>query len=235
MYQLSPFVFACNTGRNCMFLDLRRDRYISAPQPLMAALAPWITDWHLTSTVPPIPPPNEIDVDKLLKDLLNAGILCTDRRPTVVSEPIPAATHTGNAWLCRRRSADPPYTIRMRSILDLLRTDFSLRTVGLWRIVTGLSARAEKLKTSSHPDLSNAAETLVSHFLAVRPWYPRDYLCLFDSLALMLFLLQEGIRARLIFGVREDPFAAHCWVQYGSLVLNDYFDRTRLYTPIMAI
>lgn len=38
-----------------------------------------------------------------------------------------------------------------------------------------------------------------------------------------------------VFGVRTWPFAAHCWIQIGDLVVGDVLDRVRGYTPIRAV
>jgi hypothetical protein len=38
-----------------------------------------------------------------------------------------------------------------------------------------------------------------------------------------------------VFGVREAPFTAHCWVQDGAVVLNDHLENVDLYTPIMTV
>ncbi len=72
-------------------------------------------------------------------------------------------------------------------------------------------------------------------FLKYRPLFPRDYLCLFDSLALVRFLSGYDLYPDWVFGVQEDPFRAHCWVQAGEVVLNDHLDNVAVYTPIMTV
>ena len=47
-------------------------------------------------------------------------------------------------------------------------------------------------------------------------------------------LFQEGIGAQIVFGVTM-PFAAHCWVQQGDVVLNDALDRVLRFRPIMVL
>ena len=44
----------------------------------------------------------------------------------------------------------------------------------------------------------------------------------------------EGIATQWLFGVRTWPFAAHCWLQIGNLVVGDRLERVRFYTPILA-
>ncbi|HEV8406738.1 MAG TPA: lasso peptide biosynthesis B2 protein [Sphingomicrobium sp.] len=59
--------------------------------------------------------------------------------------------------------------------------------------------------------------------------------CLSDSLALMRWLAAAGDRAILVFGVKLDPFAAHCWVQSGEIALNDHPERIERFTPVRII
>ena len=70
------------------------------------------------------------------------------------------------------------------------------------------------------PDVATA-ELVHSRFAAARIWIPVAYVCLFDSLALMHFLLARDVRAELVFGVRSRPFAAHCWVEVDGIILDD--------------
>jgi hypothetical protein len=79
------------------------------------------------------------------------------------------------------------------------------------------------------------ARSLVSVFDRLRWYYPRSYLCLFDSLALIHFMARFGVFPDWVFGVVADPFEAHCWVQAGSVVLNDTVERVSAFTPIMSI
>lgn len=59
--------------------------------------------------------------------------------------------------------------------------------------------------------------------------------CLFDSLTLINFLAYFGIFPQWIFGVRSDPFAAHCWVQQDGMVFNDSIEHVIRYKPIMVV
>ena len=49
------------------------------------------------------------------------------------------------------------------------------------------------------------------------------------------FLGAEGIHPDWVFGVKTEPFDAHCWVQHGEVVLNDAPDRVRQYSPILVV
>lgn len=58
--------------------------------------------------------------------------------------------------------------------------------------------------------------------------------CLFDSLALKLFLAKYGLFPQWVFGVRLNPFSAHCWLQHGETLVNDSLDFVGRFTPIMT-
>lgn len=59
--------------------------------------------------------------------------------------------------------------------------------------------------------------------------------CLPRSLALVDLLARRGWRAHAVLGVRQGPFAAHCWVQAGRMVLNDTPEAVACFTPILAL
>jgi hypothetical protein len=75
---------------------------------------------------------------------------------------------------------------------------------------------------------------LVGSFLRMRRQTPLPYSCLSDSLALLMFLSQYGLLPYWVFGVRMNPFGAHCWLQEGQTVVNDKLDAVLNYTPIMS-
>jgi hypothetical protein len=59
--------------------------------------------------------------------------------------------------------------------------------------------------------------------------------CLADSLALSRFLSRRNVASAMVFGVKLDPFAAHCWLQQDDVILNDAADAVATFTPIMAV
>lgn len=218
-----------------MFLDLRQDRYVSVPRTLMDTLAPQIVGWEMPPSTHDDSRSWGADADGLAQELLAAGILSRFQEWAPIAPGLPPPADSDFNSLVDIEAAETTPKPWTAAFAALITADYALRHTPLWRIVRRISLRAPIEDGYSHAETKGIAGTLSSGFRTIRPWYPRDYLCLFDSLALTLFLLRRGIRARWIFGVREDPFAAHCWVQYENVVLNEYLDRTRLYTPIMAV
>ena len=235
MYELAPGVFACATGRRYIFLDLRRDRYIAVPAARMQRIAPMISGLNPDGHANDFLGLNDESSTDVAGELLQAGLLRHAVRLQGPRPPLPAAAtyeleYSNHAPTDRRT---PRHSLR--AVRAMLRADIALRWTPLWRIADRIRAS----KTHAAPDLSDPppweVESITSSLLHIRPWYPRNYLCLYDSLTLMLLLGSCRISADWFFGVREDPFIAHCWVQHKSTVLNDHLDRIRLFVPIMAI
>jgi len=74
-----------------------------------------------------------------------------------------------------------------------------------------------------------------ARFASARRFVPVAGNCLTDSLALSRWLAREGHSAALILGVKLDPFAAHCWVQSGGMVLNDHLESVGRFTPVRIV
>ena len=64
---------------------------------------------------------------------------------------------------------------------------------------------------------------------------PIHRVCLHDAILLARMLGRRGIAHQLVFGVRLDPFGAHCWVQTGDLVLTGMLATAREVTPILVL
>lgn len=59
--------------------------------------------------------------------------------------------------------------------------------------------------------------------------------CVPRSLALVLRCATRGIRVHAVIGVKTKPFEAHCWAQYGSVVLTDPIEHVLQFKPILVI
>jgi hypothetical protein len=176
------------------------------------------------------------DALTLANDLLSLGILSAhpahakDASPTAYSLPTEAIP------------SDAPECSRTRSCTHA--AAFMASCARASRELRGqpFQLTVERVRTRKSHDSARAgaldferARALVSVFDRLRWFYPRSYLCLFDSLALIHFLARFRVYPDWVFGVTADPFEAHCWVQSGSVVLNDTLERVSAFTPIMYI
>lgn len=82
---------------------------------------------------------------------------------------------------------------------------------------------------------ASAVQELLDSFYAARPWFWVAPICRLDALALALLFWRYGHDANLVFGVRLEPFRAHCWVQVSQSALNEPHQRLLQYTHIMII
>lgn len=148
---------------------------------------------------------------------------------------------------------DRPMAIRsypqpQESVLSLSHADErpSVRDVLLaWRLVAAarrsirrrpiadLLARVERGTGAGRAPMALARAA--ARFAAARRFVPIQRNCLTDSIALLLWLERRGEGASFVFGVKLNPFGAHCWVQSDQLLLNDHLEHVERFTPVRAI
>ena len=169
----------------------------------------------------------------LVTELLNCNLLIRGSEPTPTN-----------------RAKLPPPREDCLTAGDECLPRIRLRDVG--RFVTACLASAWRLRYTSVEDTVGAAERrrrtgrpdrprdlselhrLVAVFRRLRPLFPKDALCLFDSLALLEFLAPYGHFPHWVFAVMLNPWSAHCWVQYADVCLNEDAERARQYTVILV-
>jgi hypothetical protein len=208
-YFLAEHVHCCVDDAWWVFLDLARDRYHCVPRCSVEEREP-----------------------QVLERLRALGILSANHQNAraIQTTEIMAPTgsiHSPDGEVFERSMVRSFAFLRACALADRrLRRGALIRTV----------ARVADRKRRALPALDwKRARDRVAFFRARRPWYPRDYLCLFDSLALLEFLATQGLFADWVFGVRAEPFAAHCWVQRDEVVLNDSVERVGGFVPIMRV
>ncbi|WP_309630152.1 lasso peptide biosynthesis B2 protein [Brevundimonas sp.] len=110
-------------------------------------------------------------------------------------------------------------------------------------VIATLGFRGQSLEALIAVDAPGPASTpldeteldrLVCAVRSARPFVPFQGECLQRSFELRRLLAARGIASDWIFGVRTWPFAAHCWIQIGDLVIGDRLERVRFFTPILA-
>ena len=121
----------------------------------------------------------------------------------------------------------------------MLFRSLSLKLIPIARVLERLRRRQAWALARSHTvgivPPSAKVLAVAAQFNRARRVVPIDTVCLLDSLALLNFLARRGLFARLVMGVKLNPFAAHCWVQHQDIILNDAFDRAGAFTPILVV
>jgi hypothetical protein len=232
---LQSHVFLCRAKRHWVILDAHRDKYLCVERHRFEALGRTLKGWD-ESSGPGARSTAELpeEVAALASDLLKRDILgehaaqAKDARPTVYALPTEAVDPD-------LRSRHSPWVHAVAFFASSARASRELGTQRFQSTVE--SVRARKSGNAQHAGRFDfeRARSLVAVFERLRLFYPRSYLCLFDSLALLHFLARFRLYPDWVFGVNADPFEAHCWVQAGSVVLNDTLGRVSSFTPIMSV
>lgn len=239
-YWLPSHVRACSTATGTVLLDLRRNRYFGVGRKETWALSSLAANWQkpamaaasFASDTSPLPIEDAV---RIADKLVQAGLLSN-------SAPQPAAfTPTEvdlNSLLTSvGHELDRKSSIRLRHIVRFLRACTwarrSVRSRTLYLVAEEVGR--QKNAGSARFDADRAIE-LVGIFRRLRPhtFAARDQ-CLFHALALIKFLASYDVHPTWVIGVRTKPWAAHSWVQQGTLLLDANPEQVCDYTPILAI
>lgn len=235
-WQLSRNAFLCRSHRHFVLLDLVNDKYLCIGSQVFEVLcqssnhASRLESRNVGSAIA-VP-----DISKVVQELVDRGILVTDSTigkeigPEVAAPPVTSTL------------ADPPadrtslWMLRVPTFVRACRR--AARDLGhkpLHRTVQGVKDLRQHQRVGRETWDPVKTRALIGDFVALRYLFPRSYLCLFDSLALIHFLAAYGQFPTWVFGVDAEPFTAHCWLQEGSILLNDTLANVGRYTPIMAV
>lgn len=209
--RLPPHLGLCEVDGRLLLLDLHKDRYFQLDEGSAGA----IKRWRGGESIEP----------EALALLVKKGLLCP-----------------GDA-------SAPASTVPASPRLSLLDQDSSrssgaallLPEVGRWLLLVrrelarGLDHAVAMLERRRGVDGGAHVGLHAERFRRARRLIPFAPNCLTDSLALSAFLARRRVAHQLVFGVKLDPFAAHCWLQCDDLVLNDAVDRVASFVPIKAI
>ena len=210
----------CDIEGRTIVLDLRRDRYIELDPGTRAVLNRYRDT------------PADLDDDAPeLGRLQHLGLIVWSKAP-----PAPALENTRVPTRSLRdepaRAPQAAWPIVPEVFALLRRSRRMLKRRGLEAAVSEVRLRndASPLGNSSG-ELAAAAE----RFRAARQLIPVQPNCLLDSLTLSSFLSRRGLGVALVFGVKLDPFAAHCWLQAPDAIVNDSADAVMPFTPVLAV
>jgi len=238
MLYFARHAYCCIEGRNAVVLDLFNNEYLSIPVAQLDALSSHIGNWPRQAEAdgreqPALSP----DAHSLLGQMSACGLLTPDL--SKCNPEIPTSKHPRLRPLTPEPDFDYIPKTHFRHLPSFLiaasRAAAALQWCPLLQIVNSVTRNQPQDVDIEQPASLRRLRSLVEAYAGLRPFFPRPYVCLFDSLALAYFLSLHGIRPRLVFGVQTGPFAAHCWLQFRDIVLNDSVERVLAYTPIMRV
>lgn len=224
-YELSNELSCCDVDGQLVFLDIAQDRYFRLTEALESALRRLFAEGHISADQRCALVANGIPVD-------------TDAEAWTpqANIPLPRISAIEGAFAAANRSPG------VAAILEVAVTVWSihrqLKSRALKAIIEDAiayrSARMDELAAESEFSIENVLSA-ASQFAIARRHVPIEPRCLLDSLSLHRFLSRRRMPTTIVFGVTLMPFAAHCWVQAGDIVLNETLADAHAHTPIRAI
>lgn len=216
---LHPHVSFGIVGGRTVFLDVSRDRYLALDPAAQAAF-----DRARQSLHPPAR--EDSDTGRLLATKLFT--LADAWRPIApVDVEIPGRELSASNSSPRFRFLDVP-----EIWLLLSRARRELKSHPLERVLAAL--KRDRLEVTA-PVCAADTAGLASRFHKARALVPIRPSCLQDSIALGIWLARRSACPTIVFGVKLDPFAAHCWVQTEAAILNDAPDTVAQFAPVLVI
>jgi len=217
--QLHPHVSYGLVGDRAVFLDLRRDRYLALDRRAEDAFQ------ALRTAVEPVLPPGAGRDALLATGLFREGSLSGRMAPA----DVPRLT---NSVLDECNMPPSGLAGPLRAWACVSRARKRLGTWTLYDIVGAL--RDDRHAAKPRGELS-AAEHAARAFLSARALCPIERSCLLDCLAMLDRLGDKSGHARLVFGVRLNPFGAHCWLQTERKLLTDAHDTIGEFVPVLSV
>lgn len=224
---LPPHVHCCQRGDAFVFLDLVQDEYTLIMGDAAAALS------ELTAKAGSTP--LTAQRAESLQELIQAGLLTTDAKAGR-----PFAAMPGAAAIQPLLDLETPRrpTIKLSHVYNFAvactTAAARLRWSRIQNTVSAVAMRKARHASRQRVDLEEARR-LAAIFHRLRGLFPANYLCLFDSLALVEFLARYDVFPEWVFGVKLEPWAAHCWIQHQQFTFNESVEQAAAYTPIMVI
>lgn len=226
VYGLAEHVCICAVDNGHVLLDLKRNRYyqIALTNPQLRSLARRES----------IELPAVEQSQPWIQPLIHAGIL----ESGISDTSGPATTMLDEACI----PSDIPKTYShlpsRRDVATFTRAliwaRWMLRRRSFYEISQTLKARRQMQAAGKLDDASVLA--LIARFRQIRPWaFASKNQCLLHALTLVRFSMFHGLRASWVVGVMTQPWAAHSWAQYGSMVLDGNPEQVRPYRPILVV
>jgi transglutaminase superfamily protein len=234
---LSEDVYVCMTEGHGVFLDLKRDKYSAVMFP-----TPQEASGQEAPNGAPVTLAQKLAAQR--DELLQAGLLTKD---PVTGRPIEGAPIEGVQGHIFGLDDQRAFGLTGEAAAGLNITfgemwDFFTASWQASRDLKGKhiamiveNVRRRKAKVGGQASNLEKVRRLTAVYRRLRPWYPRKYLCLYDSLALVKFMAKRKVYPLWVFAVQAQPFGAHCWVQNERLLLNEGSEYAGQFTPIMAI
>jgi transglutaminase superfamily protein len=235
---LTKAAFVCMTDNTLVFLDLHNDKYSCLETKYTAPIAVLLG----------LPVSSEIDgessqalaneIDETIQRLIDSGLATQDpkngKRAAFITQ------HSELREMLGYMPGEGP-KIRAGELINffnaLITTKSLLRFASMERVVSRVRRRKDRYyaRGGAQPNAERINE-LVEIYKILKPLFVtvKDE-CLFNSLFLIEFLACYRVYPNWYFGVRLNEFYAHCWVQGGNVIYDDFIQSTCQNQPIMSV
>lgn len=226
-YFLSKQAHVCIAGDTMFILDEANGKYLAIDKEQAASFAPFISDWPIKS--------KSCNAPTLLQSLLDRRLITTD--PKLGKSATPSTIQLPATWLRDGQPRGRPQIKAKdfcRFLISVSYALYSKKCLPFRRIVS--MVQKSKPSMQERQVETEALASLVSVFDWLRPLaFKKTNECFLYCLALNEFLSKYSIYPTWIFAVQEQPFAAHCWLQYGDQALTDIPFNLRRMVPILVL
>lgn len=232
-YWINNKVFSCQRAGKLILLDVNTDNYYMIEKKDMPIALSEINNKIFSSNDNLISTNQATGRSQVIDELLNCGLITPHKQqgkflePITVSEPATPFEHVETDQWPRIAWHHVVFALSAGLYAQIILKLLPLRT-----IISHIS------KINPHKQSTKNAEHLLyiaRIYKRLRPILFKSRICLFDSLAFTIFCRFYGARPTIVFGVIDDPFEAHCWVQQDGIILNDVPQNIKQYTTIMAV
>ena len=232
-FWMRDHVYACIAG-DIVLMDTKKDKYLRVDRSKNHLLARLIHGWPDPGYGGISPEATSDELDAVAALLLSKGLITSEfsngKRATMPSIEYPmeevALDMTG--W---RVGVSWHHVARV--VVYLISSHMLIRNQRVDRAIALLRDTAADRSTDACD--RRTLWPLVFVYRQIRLWlFSSNRKCLLDSLIMTRFLRAYGVNVSLVFGVSVRPFAAHCWVQQGTTVINGDCEFVRRFTPILV-
>lgn len=236
-YYLTPHTCACELDDGVIFLDLKQHRYLGLAREHVASLKSVVVNLNSSGNGESDLKRYDDGSSKYVAMLVEKGLLTCIAPPESSRSPhsvIAARAIDPDDGTCQLPAIRPHHLAHFitATILVALQLKFSR----LEQIARKLRERREvRWSMDTRCDEARVYQ-LVTIFFRLRKWsYTATDACLRDTLTLVRFLSSHRLHATCVVAVTTKPFRAHCWAQYGDVVLNDTLEHVQEFTPILVV
>lgn len=225
-YRLRDGLSYCRVDGHVVFLDIPNDRYFELPTTLEATFSAYVDGSDSGASA--------LDITKLVENHI-----LTDK-PIVEPHDLKPVVHTPRRSTFEQGKPDDTadWRVTLEVMVIVCWTQLRLKAGRLENVIGDTISRRDRT-ASSFPGASRPAVDHIMQaadaFARARLYVPIDTCCLLDTLSLVTFLARRQLPAHVVFGVARNPFAAHCWVQSGDVVLNDTVGNVSNHTRILVL